>query len=153
MNAERLRTFVLTLPHVVETAQWGGIVFWVGDKAIGGKMFAMMNPDGGGPPSSLAVGAERYGELLEQDGVSPAPYLARAFWIAVERWDVFRVAEWEGLLRASQELGYTRLSPRTQALLQLPKSELKRHVTEGRTAAAAKLLSEKTRKAKKVAES
>ena len=36
------REFLLQLPHVVETMQWGAnLVFWVGDKAIGGKMFAL----------------------------------------------------------------------------------------------------------------
>ena len=42
MDAERLREYVLSLPHVVETMQWGAnLVYWVGDKAIGGKMFAL----------------------------------------------------------------------------------------------------------------
>ena len=46
MDAERLREYVLSLPHVVETMQWGAnLVFWVGDKAIGGKMFALANLD------------------------------------------------------------------------------------------------------------
>ena len=41
MDAERVREYLLQLPHVVETMQWGAnLVFWVGDKAIGGKMFA-----------------------------------------------------------------------------------------------------------------
>jgi hypothetical protein len=44
MDAERLRTFLLNLPYVAETRQWGdNLVYWVGDKAIGGKMFALMN--------------------------------------------------------------------------------------------------------------
>ena len=46
MDAERVREFLLQLPHVVETMQWGAnLVFWVGDKAIGGKMFAVLNLD------------------------------------------------------------------------------------------------------------
>ena len=44
MNVELLRAFLLSLPHVEETMQWGdNLVFWVGDKAIGGKMFALAN--------------------------------------------------------------------------------------------------------------
>ncbi len=44
MDAERVRAFLLTLPHVAETLQWGdNLVFWVGDKSIGGKMFALVN--------------------------------------------------------------------------------------------------------------
>jgi len=76
MDAERLRAFLLTLPHAVETMQWGAnLVFWVGDKAIGGKMFALLNldePAGSGdrkrhPLLSYAAGPARYAELLELD--------------------------------------------------------------------------------------
>ena len=46
MNADLARSFLLTLPHAVETLQWGEtLVFWVGDKAIGGKMFALIALD------------------------------------------------------------------------------------------------------------
>ena len=43
MDSESARAFLLRLPHVEETLQWGNnLVFWVGDKAIGGKMFAKL---------------------------------------------------------------------------------------------------------------
>jgi hypothetical protein len=55
MDAERLRAFLLTLPHVAETMQWGAnLVFWVGDKAVGGKMFALLNLDEPPHPESAA---------------------------------------------------------------------------------------------------
>ena len=39
MDVERIRGFLLELAHVVETMQWGAnLVFWVGDKTIGGKI-------------------------------------------------------------------------------------------------------------------
>ena len=45
-KGDDLSAFLLTLPHTVETRQWGNnLVFWVGDKAIGGKMFALINLD------------------------------------------------------------------------------------------------------------
>jgi predicted DNA-binding protein (MmcQ/YjbR family) len=80
MDAERIRAFLLKLPHVVETRQWGdNLVFWAGDKAIGGKMFALVNLDGNGKGViSYPAGPERYAELLEVEGFFPAPYLARA---------------------------------------------------------------------------
>ncbi len=85
MDAERLREYLLRLPHVVETMQWGAnLVFWVGDKAIGGKMFALINlDDDQRAVLSFAAGPERYAELLETEGVVPAPYLARAHWVAI----------------------------------------------------------------------
>ena len=59
IDAERIRAYLLTLPHAVETMQWGAnLVFWVGDKTIGGKMFALVNLDGDGKAViSYAAGA------------------------------------------------------------------------------------------------
>src|ERR1700742_4856161 len=111
MDAERIRAFLLQLPHVVETMQWGdNLVFWVGDKAIGGKMFALMNleTDDRGV-LSFAAGAERYAELLEIEGLAPAAYLARAYWVTAADWRVFRPAEWEFELRAAHQIVYDKL--------------------------------------------
>jgi predicted DNA-binding protein (MmcQ/YjbR family) len=68
MDAERAREYLLQLPHVVETMQWGAnLVFWVGDKTIGGKMFAVLNlEEAQKAVVSFAAGPERYAELLER---------------------------------------------------------------------------------------
>lgn len=150
MNAERARTFLLSLPHVVETQQWGGLVFWVGDKALGGKMFSLMNPesDASGHHALLSypAGPERFHELCELDGVKPAPYLARIFWIAAERWDVFREREWEAELRAGHAIVLDKLPSRTRALLALPKAEQKRRIAESRKILDAKAATKKLQK-------
>ena len=133
MNVERARALLLGLPHVVETEQWGGVVFWVGDKAIGGKMFAMIPLDGEmGRVVSYAAGAERFAELVEQEGLSPAPYLARAFWVAVENWGVHRDSVWEAEFRAAQALTLAKLPGKVRKMLELPARELKKVVAEAR---------------------
>ena len=49
MDNERIRDFCLALPHVSETLNWGHhLVYWVGDRDIGGKMFCMTDLDGSG---------------------------------------------------------------------------------------------------------
>lgn len=139
MNAERAREFLLTLPHVTETQQWGGILFWVGDKAIGGKMFVMLNPDAGeGLPISYPAGEERFNELLELEGLRPAPYMARIFWVAAERWDVFRDREWQEQLTLAHEIMFAKLPPRTKAVLAMSKAEQKKIIAERRKVLAAK---------------
>ena len=144
MNAERAREFLLRLPHVTETQQWGGIVFWVGDKAIGGKMFVMVNPDAGeGLAISYPAGEERFNELLELEGLRPAPYLARIFWIAAERWDVFRDREWQEQLTVAHEITFAKLAARTKAVLAMSKSEQKKIIAERRKVLAAKKEEEK----------
>ncbi len=139
MNAERARDFLLSLPHVVETQQWGGIIFWVGDKAIGGKMFIMLNPEtGGGMPISYPAGEERFNDLLELEGIRPAAYLARVFWVSAERWDVFRDREWREQLTLAHEMTYAKLAPKTKSILAMTKAEQKKIVAARRKALAAK---------------
>ena len=122
MDAEQIRAMLLKLPDVVETMQWGAnLVFWAADKAIGGKMFAVVDLDGkGGPVISYAAGPERFAELVEREGVIPAPYLARAHWVAVERWDVFRASEWQSELEAAHALITAKLPKRTRDVLAMP---------------------------------
>src|ERR1700760_3860047 len=111
MDAERARAFLLTLPDVVETQQWGdNLVFWVGDKAIGGKMFCLINLSGG-DHGVVSYGAEpeRFAELVERDGLFPAPYFARIHWVAAERWPALRNAEWHEEFRAARDLTYAKL--------------------------------------------
>ena len=144
MDAERIRAYILTLPHAVETMQWGAnLVFWVGDKAVGGKMFALVNLDGDGKAViSYAAGPERYSDLLETEGIIPAPYMARIFWVAVERWDVFRTGEWEQELLAAHTLTFDKLPPKVRAVLAMPANQQKRLIAERR-----KLLAKKAAKA------
>jgi predicted DNA-binding protein (MmcQ/YjbR family) len=140
MDAERLRAFLLKLPHVVETMQWGAnLVFWVGDKAIGGKMFVLANLEGDGRSVlSYAAGPIRYPELLETEGILPAPYMARIYWVAVERWSVFRPPQWEQELQAAYELTLAKLPPRTRASLALPPAQQRRLIADRRKLLAAK---------------
>lgn len=134
MNVESLRKFLLSLPHVEETMQWGdNLVFWVGDKAIGGKMFALANlsPDNQGV-LSFSAGPERYHELLERNGVFPAPYMARIFWVAVERYDVFSTSELQELLRSAHQITLNKLPKRTRDVLALPDVQQKKIIAERR---------------------
>jgi predicted DNA-binding protein (MmcQ/YjbR family) len=140
MNIDSLRKFLLSLPHVEETMQWGdNLVFWVADKAIGGKMFALANlsRDSNGV-LSFAAGPEHYHELLETEGVFPAPYMARIYWVAIERYDVFPSHELEQLLRTAHQLTFGKLSKRTRDVLAMPAPERKKLI-----AARKKLLKSK----------
>lgn len=134
MDVEELRRFLLQMPHVAETMQWGAnLVFWVGDKAIGGKMFALANLDGDGRAVlSYCAGPERYADLLEREGIFPAPYFARAHWVAVERWNVFRRDEWQSEMAAAHALVKAKLPKKVLGILDLPPRERKRLIAESR---------------------
>ncbi len=132
MNTERARAFLLTLPHVIETMQWGdNLVFWVGDKAIGGKMFTLLPLDApNGPIASYAAGPERFATLIEQESFRPAPYFARIFWIAAESWSAHRDGAWEQDFRAAHALTLEKLPKRVRAVLALPAADRKRLIAE-----------------------
>ena len=134
MDAEKVREFLLKQPHVEETIQWGeNLVFWVGDKAIGGKMFSVVNLEPhGGAVISFHAGPERYSELLENEGVIPAPYMARIFWVALERWDALPSRELLERLAQARDLVYARLSRRTKDVLALSPTARKKVIREKR---------------------
>ncbi|MHB8301586.1 MAG: MmcQ/YjbR family DNA-binding protein [Acidobacteriaceae bacterium] len=132
MDADEVREFLLKLPHVEETMQWGAnLVFWVGDKAIGGKMFALANlEEDGKAVLSFHAGPKRFAELLEIEGVIPAPYMARIHWVALERWDVLRRRELQELLLLAREMVYEKLPRRTKDVLAMPPAARKKMIAE-----------------------
>lgn len=86
MTLDRFRVLCLTHPGATEQLQWGvDAVF-----KVGGKMFAVACTDHAqyphAPMCSFKCDDETFADLVERDGVVPAPYLARAKWVALERW-------------------------------------------------------------------
>lgn len=135
MGFERTCEYLLKLPHVEETLQWEVLVYWAGDKAIGGKMFATLDPEHEQTHvMAFAVPPESYHSLLEIDGVRPAPYLARAHWIAVESWAVFPEHELHEHLRLAYERVTSKLPRKTQRVFELSDREYRAAVREARTA-------------------
>ena len=139
MDVDRIRAFCLELPHVVETRQWGDhLLFWVGDKAIGGKMFALISLEAGERVIAYPTDPERFAELVEVEGIIPAPYFARLHWVSVEHWGVHRPSVWEEEMRAAHALKLASLPAKVRAVLALPSGERKRTI-----AARKKLLAER----------
>jgi predicted DNA-binding protein (MmcQ/YjbR family) len=132
MDNERIREICLGLPHVTEVLNWGScLCYFVGARELGGKMFALIDTDGLGPNVlAYAAGPERCCELLEIEGIVPAPHLARAYWVAVERWDVLRPRQFEEELRLAHGYVLARLAKRTRALLDLPERERNRLIRQ-----------------------
>ena len=151
MDAERARSFLLSLPHVVETQQWGdNLVFWVGDKAIGGKMFVLIDLEARmHGVISYPAGAERFAELVEREGLRPAPYFARIHWVAADTWSAWRNVEWEEELRAAQTMTLDKLPQRTRDVLAMPAKAREDLIAERRKLLAAKAEQKLTQSAKK----
>ena len=133
MDNERIRELCLALPHVSETLNWGHhLVYWVGDRAKGGKMFAMTDVDGTGSGVLwFHCGAERFHELLEVEGIRPAPYLAKAHWVSIERWDVLGAREYETELRRAHGLILAKLPQATRKAFEAQKLDAPRRRPPG----------------------
>ena len=105
-------SFVLALPAVTLSNQWEDTSV----AKVGDKMFALHRPRG-----ALAFKCtEMAFELLPQlDGIEPAPYLARARWVSVERGAALTTAELGGYLREAHRLVAAKLTRRVRTALGL----------------------------------
>jgi predicted DNA-binding protein (MmcQ/YjbR family) len=100
MNIDQLRKLCLSFPGVTEQIQWGDDLLF----KVGGKMFAVTRLEPAKVWLSLKAKPENFAELTERPGIIPAPYLARAKWIALESPDAVPDAELGQLLRESYDL-------------------------------------------------
>ncbi len=99
--------FCRKLPHATEDVKWEkDLVF-----SVGGKMFAVFDEEEM-LKFSFKVPSEEFNRLTKVAGVVPAPYLARAHWIAVSPEAKLPTALLKELLEGSRKLVYEKL-PKT----------------------------------------
>jgi predicted DNA-binding protein (MmcQ/YjbR family) len=102
MNSNSLLKFCASLPHVVLDLKWGHVMAC----CVHEKMFALFGVDENGKAEKYSFKAdpERFLELTDRKGMIPAPYLARAKWVAVVDGKVLSDAEAKVLLRTAHAL-------------------------------------------------
>jgi predicted DNA-binding protein (MmcQ/YjbR family) len=113
MNIDLLRAYCLSLPQAAEKIQWENDLLFT----IGGKIFAVTPLEPAPFVLTFKPDPEHRLELLEIEGVEPAPYLARAGWVSVRTWDVFRDSEWRDLAAESYRMIVSKLPKKLQAQL------------------------------------
>lgn len=105
MTIEGLRAICRALPGSTEDIKWGSdLVF-----SVGGKMFAVVCLE---PPHTVAFKCtpEIFAELVEREGIIPAPYLARAMWVQEQAaGDVLDRRELQELIKSSYDLVVAKL--------------------------------------------
>ena len=113
MDIDWVREFCLALPHTTEKLQWeDALVF-----KVGGKMYAVVSLEPDETWISFKCSAEEFAALVERPGVVPAPYLARAQWIALETEDALSRDEIRRLLEEAHSLIFAKLPKSTQLAL------------------------------------
>jgi len=106
MDLEQIREYCLSLPHVTERVQWGNDLLF----CIGEKMFAVTGLDDKHPGKlSFKCTSEKFAELVELEGIIPAPYVARYHWVALEDLDALPQKELKPLLKNAYQLVHDKL--------------------------------------------
>jgi predicted DNA-binding protein (MmcQ/YjbR family) len=109
MTLETVRTICRALPEVTEDVKWGADLCFCVRK----KMFVVVNLE---PPHQVAFKCtpESFGELVEREGIIPAPYMARNMWIQEQKLgESLARREFEQLVKTSYELVVAKL-PKSQ---------------------------------------
>jgi predicted DNA-binding protein (MmcQ/YjbR family) len=118
MNVDSLREICLSFPGATEQIQWGNdLVF-----KVGGKMFAVTPLEPAPVVLSFKASPEHFAELTERSDIIPAPYLARAQWVALQTRDALPAEELARLLRESYDLVLAKLPKKTLDALSGAKS-------------------------------
>lgn len=105
--------FILTLPKATLVRQWRDDSV----AKIGGKVFALLDRDPG--EVWLKVSDMAYELLTELDGVRPAPYFARAGWVAISAESPLGGDEVEAYIREAHRIVAGKLTRKTRAELGL----------------------------------
>ena len=115
MDIEQVRAHCLSFPHATEVVLWeNDLVF-----KIGGKMFAVIGLDATSDHCmSFKCTPEKFAELVERDGIVPAPYVARYHWVALQRFNVLSEKELKALVRTAYDLVLAKLPKKARAELE-----------------------------------
>jgi len=113
MKVDQLREVCLSFPGTTEQVQWGcDLVF-----KVGGKMFAVTPLEPASVSLSFKASPENFADLTERPDIIPAPYLARAQWVALQARDALPAEELARLLRESYDLVFAKLPKKTRDVL------------------------------------
>ncbi|MGZ5910073.1 MAG: MmcQ/YjbR family DNA-binding protein [Reyranella sp.] len=116
MTPKQIDSFCCTLPAATRTVQWEGVVVF----KVGGKMFCLIAP----PDHSVGricfkCPPEHYEALSHSPGFRPAPYLARAKWVALDNPGILTAAETRAYIKRAHAVIAAALPRKTQAALGL----------------------------------
>ena len=105
MTVDTVRAICRKLPEVTEDVKWGHDLCF----CVAGKMFAVVSLE---KPHSISFKCtpESFGELVEREGIIPAPYMARNMWVQEqELGEALERRELEPLINSAYALVVARL--------------------------------------------
>ncbi len=105
MNVDWIREVCLSFAGTTEQIQWGSDLLF----KVGGKMFVVAPLEPAPVCLSFKASPENFAELTERPCIIPAPYLARAQWVALQTRDALPADELARLLRDSYDMVFAKL--------------------------------------------
>jgi predicted DNA-binding protein (MmcQ/YjbR family) len=123
MILEDFNKFCSSLTSTTKVIQWGNAHVW----KIGGKIFAIASYWGPntknkqlpeeGSKISFKCSDFSYSILIEQQGIIPAPYLARAKWVQLEESDALNDEDVKSYITQAHSIIAAKLTKKLQAEL------------------------------------
>lgn len=113
MHRSAFEAFVLTLPAATLVRQWRDDSV----AKVGGKIFCLLDRDPG--EIWLKVSDMAYDVMAEMEGIRPAPYFARAGWVAISPESELTDAELRAYITEAHRLVAGRLSRKLRTELGL----------------------------------
>jgi predicted DNA-binding protein (MmcQ/YjbR family) len=116
MTYDAVTKHLLALPGATLSIQWGDDHVF----KVGGKMFAAMGPKAKkAEPQGISFKADEmsFHVLTKKRGIVPAPYLARAQWVRLDRLDRLPEKQFEAYLTRAHGLVARKLSKKMRTSL------------------------------------
>ncbi len=102
---KRFASTAFNFPHTTEIVQWGADLCF----KVDGKLFVVAAMEMVPQRISFKCTPENFAELCERPGIIPAPYMARAQWVCLERLSALADAELREMISESYRLVWERL--------------------------------------------
>jgi predicted DNA-binding protein (MmcQ/YjbR family) len=131
MDIEWVRELCLSFPAVSEEEVWTDDLTF----KVAGKMFAHTVLIPASVWLSFKATPEKFAELTERAGIIPAPYLARAKWVALETKEALSPEELAPLLRESYDMVVAKLPKKIRDSVLVDKISADRRSTKKSSAA------------------
>ncbi len=113
MNIDSLRRYCLSLPHATEGIQWQYHLLFRVEK----KIFVGVSLDPAWPGLSFKCTPDEFAELVERDGIIPAPYTARYHWVMLQKLNALGDRELKRRIRDSYDMVFAGLPAKVRRRL------------------------------------
>jgi predicted DNA-binding protein (MmcQ/YjbR family) len=104
MSPAKLEQLCVSLKGTTTDVKWGNDLCYL----VRDKLYCVTGLSGTFSVS-LKTTPEDFAELIERDGIQPAPYTARYHWVMVSKTSALSPAEWQHYVKQSYQLVLAKL--------------------------------------------